>query len=99
GDGLRPRRVGSARPQLVSRARAGGRAGRRARVTRVLAALHRDIVACTRCARLRAHCADVAAVKRAAYRDESYWGRPLPGFGDPEARLLVVGLGPGAHGA
>jgi uracil-DNA glycosylase family 4 len=68
-------------------------------VTPALAALHRDIVACTRCARLRAHCADVAAVKRAAYRDESYWGRPLPGFGDPQARLLVVGLAPGAHGA
>ena len=64
-----------------------------------LATLHREIIACTRCARLRAHCADVAAVKRAAYRDETYWGRPLPGFGDPEARLLVVGLAPGAHGA
>jgi uracil-DNA glycosylase family 4 len=64
-----------------------------------LRALHTEIVACTRCARLRAHCADVAAVKRAAYRDEQYWGRPLPGFGDPAARLLVVGLAPGAHGA
>ena len=61
--------------------------------------LHQEIVACTRCARLRAHCADVAAVKRAAYRDETYWGLPLPGFGDPAARLLVVGLAPGAHGA
>jgi uracil-DNA glycosylase family 4 len=69
-------------------------------VTRTtLASLHREIVACTRCARLRAHCLDVAAVKRAAYRDETYWGRPLPGFGDPGARLLVVGLAPGAHGA
>jgi uracil-DNA glycosylase family 4 len=66
---------------------------------RPLTSLHREIVACTRCARLRAHCADVAALKRAAYRDETYWGRPLPGFGDPEARLLVVGLAPGAHGA
>jgi uracil-DNA glycosylase family 4 len=64
-----------------------------------LADLHAEIVACTRCARLRAHCTDVAAVKRAAYRDEAYWGRPLPGFGDPSARLLVVGLAPGAHGA
>jgi uracil-DNA glycosylase family 4 len=61
--------------------------------------LHREIVGCTRCPRLRMHCADVAAVKRAAYRDETYWGRPLPGFGDPAARLLVVGLAPGAHGA
>jgi uracil-DNA glycosylase family 4 len=61
--------------------------------------LHREIVACTRCPRLRAHCLDIAAVKRAAYRDESYWGKPLPGFGDPAARVLVVGLAPGAHGA
>ena len=64
-----------------------------------LRSLHREIVACTQCPRLRTHCADVAAVKRAAYRDETYWGRPLPGFGDPQARLLVVGLAPGAHGA
>ena len=61
--------------------------------------LQAEIVACTRCARLRTHCADVAAVKRAAYREDTYWGRPLPGFGDPAARLLVVGLAPGAHGA
>jgi uracil-DNA glycosylase family 4 len=64
-----------------------------------LASLHQEIVACTRCARLRAHCIDIAAVKRAAYRHEAYWGRPLPGFGDPQARVLVVGLAPGAHGA
>jgi uracil-DNA glycosylase family 4 len=64
-----------------------------------LTALHREIVGCTKCPRLRMHCADVATVKRAAYRDETYWGRPLPGFGDPAARLLVVGLAPGAHGA
>ncbi|MEO5822892.1 MAG: uracil-DNA glycosylase [Vicinamibacteraceae bacterium] len=64
-----------------------------------LRALHAEIVACTLCPRLRAHCADIAAVKRAAYRDESYWALPLPGFGDPAARLLVVGLAPGAHGA
>jgi uracil-DNA glycosylase family 4 len=68
-------------------------------VSAVLGTLLAEIVACTRCARLRAHCADVAAIKRAAYRDETYWGRPLPGFGDPSARLLVVGLAPGAHGA
>jgi uracil-DNA glycosylase family 4 len=64
-----------------------------------LASVHRDIVACTRCARLRTHCQAIAAVRRAAYRDETYWGRPLPGFGDPAARVLVVGLAPGAHGA
>jgi uracil-DNA glycosylase family 4 len=70
---------------------------RRARVS--LATLHREIVACARCPRLREHCTEIAATKRAAYRDETYWGKPLPGFGDPEARLLVVGLAPGAHGA
>jgi uracil-DNA glycosylase len=64
-----------------------------------LVQLRAEIVACTQCARLRSHCADVATVKRAAYRGETYWGRPLPGFGDPAARLLVVGLAPGAHGA
>jgi uracil-DNA glycosylase len=63
-----------------------------------LADLHAEIVACTRCPRLRAHCADVATVKRAAYRDETYWGRPLPGFGDLDARILIVGLAPAAHG-
>jgi uracil-DNA glycosylase family 4 len=55
-------------------------------------------VSCERCPRLRAHCRRVAAEKRRAYRDEEYWGRPVPGFGDPCARLLVVGLAPAAHG-
>ena len=53
----------------------------------------------SRCPRLREHCTAIAATKRAAYRDDTYWGKPLPGFGDPAARLLVVGLAPGAHGA
>lgn len=64
-----------------------------------LAALAREIIACERCPRLRAHCREIARVKRRAYRDEEYWGRPVPGFGDPRARLLIVGLAPGAHGA
>jgi uracil-DNA glycosylase family 4 len=64
-----------------------------------LSTIHNEIVACSRCDRLRAHCTHVAQVKRAAYRHQTYWGRPLPGFGDPHARLLVVGLAPGAHGA
>ncbi len=64
-----------------------------------LAALERRIVACARCPRLRAYCARIAREKRRAYRDEAYWGRPVPGFGDPEARVLLVGLAPGAHGA
>jgi uracil-DNA glycosylase family 4 len=61
--------------------------------------LERAIVACDRCPRLRAWCAEVARVKRRAYRDEDYWGRPVPGFGDQQARLFLLGLAPGAHGA
>ena len=57
------------------------------------------IVECRACPRLTAHREQVARVKRRAYRDEEYWGRPVPGFGDPAARLLIVGLAPGAHGA
>jgi uracil-DNA glycosylase family 4 len=61
--------------------------------------IHRDIIACERCPRLRAYCRSVAEEKRAAFRDQTYWGKPVPGFGDPGARLLVVGLAPAAHGA
>lgn len=57
------------------------------------------IVSCQRCTRLRTYCRRVAAEKRAAYRDQDYWGRPVPGFGDPRARLLILGLAPAAHGA
>ncbi len=64
-----------------------------------LSVLEREILGCERCPRLRDWCAYVARVKRRAYREEEYWGRPVPGFGDPEARLLIVGLAPGAHGA
>jgi uracil-DNA glycosylase len=48
---------------------------------------------------LREHCASVAAIKRRAYRDQDYWGRPVPAFGDPQARVLILGLAPGAHGS
>jgi uracil-DNA glycosylase len=61
--------------------------------------LERDITTCERCPRLRDWCRHVAATRRRAYRDETYWGRPVPGFGDPRARLLVLGLAPAAHGA
>jgi uracil-DNA glycosylase family 4 len=64
-----------------------------------LAAIHHDITACCRCERLRTYCARIAQEKRAAYRDDIYWGRPVPGFGDPNARVLVLGLAPAAHGA
>jgi uracil-DNA glycosylase family 4 len=57
------------------------------------------IAACRRCPRLVAWREQVAEEKRAAFRDDTYWGRPVPGFGDPQARLLVVGLAPAAHGA
>ncbi len=65
----------------------------------MLEVLQRRIALCELCPRLRAHCREVAEVKRRAYRDQEYWGRPVPSFGDPRARLLIVGLAPGAHGA
>jgi uracil-DNA glycosylase family 4 len=57
------------------------------------------VVSCRACPRLVAWREQVAREKRAAYRDETYWGRPVPGFGDPSARIAVVGLAPAAHGA
>jgi len=67
--------------------------------TDALAVLQSEIVTCRRCPRLVAWREAVAVEKRAAFRDEEYWGRPVPSFGDPAARLLVVGLAPAAHGA
>jgi uracil-DNA glycosylase family 4 len=58
-----------------------------------------QIVTCDACPRLRSYCQTVAREKRRAYLLDTYWGRPVPGFGDPEARLLIVGLAPAAHGA
>ncbi len=63
-----------------------------------LAELTAEIVACRRCPRLVAWRERVAREKVARYRDETYWGRPLPGFGDPDARILIIGLAPAAHG-
>ena len=60
--------------------------------------LRREVIACERCPRLREYCKKVAEVKRRAYRDWDYWGRPVPGLGDPQAGLLVIGLAPAAHG-
>ncbi len=60
--------------------------------------LEREVVACRRCPRLVAWREEVARVRRAAFASEEYWGRPLPGFGDPEARVLLLGLAPAAHG-
>jgi uracil-DNA glycosylase family 4 len=64
-----------------------------------LVELQSEITACNLCARLRDHCVSIAAVKRRAYLDWEYWGKPVPSFGDREGRLLIVGLAPGAHGA
>lgn len=64
-----------------------------------LDALNARIVDCTRCQRLREHCATVARVRRRAYAQHEYWGLPVPSFGDPLARILVLGLAPGAHGS
>ena len=64
-----------------------------------LADVHDAIVSCERCPRLRSYCSRVAQEKKRAYRDHEYWGRPVPGFGDSRARLLLVGLAPAAHGA
>lgn len=64
-----------------------------------LARLTRRLIACRRCPRLVAHREHVAATRRRAFQDQEYWGRPVPGFGDPRARVLLVGLAPGAHGS
>jgi uracil-DNA glycosylase family 4 len=64
-----------------------------------LTALNERIVACELCTRLRAHCAEVALKRRRAYVDWEYWGQPVPSFGDPKARVMALGLAPGAHGS
>ena len=64
-----------------------------------LDAVRNRIIACSRCERLRTYCVRVGEEKRAAYRHDTYWARPVPGFGDPLARVLIIGLAPAAHGA
>src|SRR6478736_3275200 len=64
-----------------------------------LAQVRDAIITCERCPRLRAYCQRIGREKRAAYRNETYWAKPVPGFGDPNARVLVLGLAPAAHGA
>lgn len=63
------------------------------------AVLEREITNCRKCPRLVQYLQNVARVKRRAYRDWTYWGRPVPAFGDPKARLVIIGLAPAAHGA
>jgi uracil-DNA glycosylase family 4 len=64
-----------------------------------LTELNREVIACTRCPRLVAYREMIAREKRRAYLEWDYWGKPVPGFGDPGARVLVLGLAPGAHGS
>ena len=64
-----------------------------------LTILNNEVIACTRCPRLVEYREQVAREKRRAYREWEYWGRPVPGFGDPRARVLIMGLAPGAHGS
>jgi uracil-DNA glycosylase family 4 len=84
-DFLPPERIPASRDNLV--------------VYRTLTDVAADIVACARCERLRTYCSRVAREKKRAHRDDTYWGRPVPGFGDPAAGVLLVGLAPAAHGA
>jgi uracil-DNA glycosylase len=64
-----------------------------------LEAIERRVVACRKCPELRAYCAEVGRVKKRAFLDHDYWARPVPGWGDPNARVVLVGLAPGAHGS
>jgi uracil-DNA glycosylase family 4 len=64
-----------------------------------LATIERAVVACRRCPELRAYCSEVARTKKREYAGWTYWGKPVPAFGDPRARVLLVGLAPGAHGS
>jgi uracil-DNA glycosylase len=64
-----------------------------------LSAVRDDIISCNRCSRLRSYCQEIGRIKKAAFRNDLYWARPVPGFGDHNARLLILGLAPAAHGA
>jgi uracil-DNA glycosylase family 4 len=64
-----------------------------------LVAVRQAIVECNRCPRLRSYCTEVGRTKKASFRDQTYWAKPVPGFGDPRAQLLILGLAPAAHGA
>jgi uracil-DNA glycosylase family 4 len=66
---------------------------------KTLSSIERAVVRCTRCPELRAYTAEVGAEKKRAHRDCHYWAKPVPGFGDPHARVIIVGLAPGAHGS
>ena len=93
---------------MPSDAAAGARCGMRLRSNTInpmgsspksLDELNARIVQCEKCSRLREYCMQIASVRRRAYADWDYWGRPVPSFGDPQARVLILGLAPGAHGS
>src|SRR6202012_1242569 len=67
--------------------------------SQLLQQIHDSIISCERCPRLRDYCRGIGETKRRAYQDQTYWARPFPGFGDPRAPVLILGLAPGAHGA
>src|SRR5947209_8789816 len=93
--------------RLKTAARRGVSSERRFRITSMtplsapawLVQLNREVVSCTQCPRLVEHCQRVAREKKRAYREHEYWGKPVPGWGDAHARVLVLGLAPGAHGS
>ncbi len=64
-----------------------------------LARLNRRVVVCRKCPRLIAHCRTVARTRSSRFREAEYWGRPVPSFGDPQGRIAIIGLAPGAHGS
>ena len=64
-----------------------------------LSAAQDDIISCNQCPRLRSYCKEIGRIKKAAFKNDLYWARPVPGFGDPVARLFILGLAPAAHGA
>ena len=85
--------------RIVSTLAPGRKTAGRLPLARSLPQLHRQVIACQRCPRLRSYCLEVAREKRRSFAEWEYWGRPVPGFGDPAARLWIVGLAPAAHGA
>lgn len=89
----------SAAAEIVNDLSPDRAAAGRASASEAFEALASRITACELCPRLRAYCAEIARVRRRAYADQTYWGKPVPSFGDPNARVLALGLAPGAHGS
>ncbi len=84
---------------MISRSNSGSGRSPKAGNATPLHVLRQAIVSCERCPRLREYCRGIGETRRRAYLDQTYWAQPVPGFGDPHARVLILGLAPGAHGA